>query len=85
MTIKEQVETLVVEVVKATPAGTTLTLTLFGVPITQWAAILSIFVLILQAYFLIRNNLGDKNDRDKKRSRGSINRSSEPDRRVDAD
>lgn len=85
MNIKDNIDTVVVEVVKATPASATLTLTMFGVPLTQWAAILSILVLLLQAYFLIRNNLGEKHDRNKERPSGGINRSSEPDRRVDAD
>lgn len=86
MTIKDSTETLIAEAFKATPASATLTLSLFGVPLTTWATILSIVVLLLQGYFLIRNNTGGKNGNskseagDSKRS-GSIS-SSEPDSRL---
>ncbi|CAI3971308.1 holin [Variovorax phage VAC_51] len=86
MTIKENAETMIAEAFKATPASATLTLSLFGVPLTQWATILSIVVLLMQAYFLIRNNLGGKNGNTKneggERSRSSIAGSSEPDPRL---
>lgn len=87
MTIKENAETMIAEAFKATPASATLTLSLFGVPLTQWATILSIVVLLIQAYFLIRNNTGGKkngNTEDKDRERDGSRRisSSEPDSRL---
>lgn len=87
MTIKDNAETMIAEAFKATPASATLTLSLFGVPLTQWATILSIVVLLVQVYFLIRNNTGGRKngntqdeDRDGKRSRRIS--SSEPDSRL---
>lgn len=87
MTIKDNAETLIAEAFKATPASATLTLSLFGVPLTAWATILSILVLLLQAYFLIRNNVGGKkngNTEDQGSERGGRSRisSSEPDPRL---
>lgn len=61
-TLLDKVETTAVEVLKATPATSTLSLSLFGIPLSQWATILSIMVLLLQAYFLIRNNTGGRRD-----------------------
>lgn len=57
-----KIEATAVEVLKATPATSTLSLSLFGIPLSQWATILSILVLLLQAYFLIRNNTGGRRD-----------------------
>lgn len=87
MTIKENTETMIAEAFKATPASATLTLSLFGIPLTQWATIMSIVVLLLQAYFLIRNNTkgaknGNTQDQDSVGSGGSIARSGEPDPRL---
>lgn len=64
-TLLDKVETTAVEVLKATPATSTLSLSLFGIPLSQWATILSIMVLLLQAYFLIRNNTGGRRDNTK--------------------
>jgi hypothetical protein len=57
MSLKQE---LVTEAIKATPATSTLTLTLFGVPFSQWAAVLSCTVLILQLIFLIYNQATKK-------------------------
>lgn len=57
-----KIESAAVEILKATPATSTLSLSLFGIPLSQWATILSIMVLLLQAYFLIRNNTGGRRD-----------------------
>lgn len=65
-TLIDKVETAAVEVLKATPATSTIGLSLFGIPLSQWATILSILLLLLQAYFLIRNNTGGRRDTDKK-------------------
>jgi len=54
MTVRQD---LITEGVKAVPAGTTLTLSLFGIPISGWAGILSIVLLLCQLFFLFRNNL----------------------------
>lgn len=62
MNPKTTIEKVVEEVVKATPASTTLSLSLFGIPLTSWATILSCIVLLLQAYFMIRNNMGGKKE-----------------------
>ena len=67
MTVTQKAANAVGEVLKATPPSATLALSLFGVPLTTWATILSIVVLLLQAFFLIRNNTGGrKNGNDKK-------------------
>lgn len=87
MTIKDNAETMIAEAFKATPASATLTLSLFGVPLTQWATILSIVVLLMQAYFLIRNNTGGKKHGNTEDETGDGKRSrrissSEPDSRL---
>lgn len=66
MTVTQKAANAMEEVLKATPPSATLALSLFGVPLTAWATILSIVVLLLQAFFLIRNNIGGrKNGNDK--------------------
>lgn len=54
MTIRQD---LITEAAKATPPTTTLTLSLFGIPINGWIGILSIVLLLSQLFFLFRNNL----------------------------
>ncbi|APU03191.1 holin [Ralstonia phage phiAp1] len=79
MSLKQQ---LADEAIKATPAASTLTLTVFGVPISTWASILSIIVLLVQLFFMLKKNLWDKkDDSTEEHSDGGGSRSG-PDRRV---
>lgn len=48
---------LAMEAAKAVPAGSTLTLSLFGIPLSQWAILLSIIVMLTQLGFMIYNQL----------------------------
>lgn len=52
MSLKQE---MAMEAVKAVPAGSTLTLNLFGVPLSQWAVVLSIVVMLTQLAFMIYN------------------------------
>lgn len=52
MSLKQE---LINEAAKAVPAGGTLTLSLFGVPLTQWAAVLSCIVLLTQLIIMLYN------------------------------
>lgn len=45
------------EGVKLTPAGTNLTLFVFGVSIQTWVALASLVLIVCQLYFLFRKNL----------------------------
>lgn len=59
-------ETIAVEVVKATPAGTVGGLVLFGVPLSDVVLLASLALIGMQAFFLLR----DKVWRDKKGTDG---------------
>lgn len=56
------IKTFVAEAVTATPAASTITLTLFGIPLSGWATMLSIVVLFTQLFFLLRKNLKGRKD-----------------------
>lgn len=46
---------LAIEAAKAVPPGSTITLSLFGIPLSQWAILLSIIVMLVQLGFMIYN------------------------------
>lgn len=45
------------EVAKAVPPGSTITLSLFGIPLSQWAILLSVIVMLTQLGFMIYNQI----------------------------
>lgn len=48
---------LIVEATKAIPAASTLTLNMFGIPLSQWAVLLSIIVMLTQLVIMIFNQV----------------------------
>ena len=60
MSIREYVR----EAIQATPPSATVGLSLFGIALNHWATMLSLIVLAVQLYFMIKNQR--RKDRDYK-------------------